>query len=59
MTHDTTNIIAFQMTRLDLVRAADEVEVVAPQELRDDVLAECEAHAAVVLAPARDVLVRV
>jgi len=43
----------------DLVRAADEIEVVTPQELRHDVLAKRKAHAAVVLPPADDVLVGV
>jgi hypothetical protein len=39
--------------------AADEVEVVSAQELSHHVLAEGERHAAVVLAPAHDVLVGV
>ena len=43
----------------DLMGAADQVEVVLPQEVRDDVRAEGETHAAVVLAPALDVGVRV
>lgn len=43
----------------DLMRAADEVHVVFLQESRDDVGAEREGHAAVVLGPAGDVLVRV
>ena len=38
---------------------ADEVEVVPAQELRDHVLPEGEGDAAVVLAPAHDVLVGV
>ena len=42
-----------------LVRAADEVEVVAAQELGHDVLSEGEADTAIVLAPAHDVLVGV
>jgi len=42
-----------------LVCPADEVEVVPAQELGDHVLPEGEGHAAVVLAPAHDVLVRV
>ena len=43
----------------DLVGAADEVHVVLLKETRDDVRAEGEGHAAVVFAPAGDVLVRV
>lgn len=43
----------------DLVRAANEVHVVFLQEARDDVGTERERDAAVVLRPARDVLVRV
>mmetsp|Transcript_17525 Transcript_17525/g.54741 ORF Transcript_17525/g.54741 Transcript_17525/m.54741 type:complete len:529 (-) Transcript_17525:13-1599(-) len=43
----------------DLVGAADEVEVHLAEELGDDVLAEGEGDAAVVLAPAHHVLVRV
>ena len=43
----------------DLVRAANEVEVVAPQKLRHHVLAKRKAHAAVILPPADDVLVGV
>ena len=43
----------------DLVGAADEVEVVLVKELGDDVLAEGEGDAAVVLAPPVDVLVGV
>mmetsp|Transcript_27350 Transcript_27350/g.84771 ORF Transcript_27350/g.84771 Transcript_27350/m.84771 type:complete len:254 (+) Transcript_27350:1025-1786(+) len=43
----------------DLVRAADEVEVVFPEELLNDVSAEGEADAAVVLAPADEALLGV
>ena len=43
----------------DLVGTADEVEVVLVQELGDDVLSEGEGDAAVVLAPAVNVLVGV
>ena len=43
----------------DLVGAADEVEVVLVKELGDDVLAEGEGDAAIVLAPPVDVLVGV
>ena len=42
-----------------LMRTANEVNVVALQELGHDVRAKGEAHAAVVLAPAANVLVRV
>ena len=42
-----------------LVRSADEVQVVAVEELADHVGAEGEGDAAVVLAPALHVLVRV
>ena len=43
----------------DLMRPADEVEVVSVEELGDDVGAEGEGDAAVVLAPPLHVLVRV
>ena len=41
------------------MRAADEVEVVSVEEFGHDVGPERERHAAVVLAPAGDVFVRV
>lgn len=43
----------------DLVRSADEVQVVAVEELADHVGPEGEGHAAVVLSPALNVLIRV
>ena len=43
----------------DLVRAADEVEVVSAQELSHHVLAKGEGHTTVVLSPAHDVFVGV
>jgi len=43
----------------DLMRSADEVEVMLLEKLCDDVASEREAHSAIVLAPPFDVLVRV
>lgn len=43
----------------DLVRSADQVEVVPLEELCNDVLAEGERNTAVVLAPSLDVLIGV
>lgn len=40
-----------------LVGSADEVQVVAVEELADHISSECERDAAVVLSPALDVLV--
>jgi hypothetical protein len=48
-----------QRDEAHLVGAADEVQVVPAQELGHHVLTEGEGHAAVVLAPAYDVLVGV
>ena len=41
------------------MRAANEVEVVAAEELCDNVLAKGEGHAAVILSPANNVLIRI
>ena len=46
-------------SKAHLVGSADEVKVMAAQELGNHVLPEGEGHAAVVLAPAHDVLVGV
>ncbi len=43
----------------NLMRTADEVHVMLLQEARHYVWPECEAHTSVVLAPPRDVLIRV
>ena len=51
--------MTMQRGEAHLVGAADEVQVVPAQELGHHVLAEGEGHAAVVLAPAHDVLVGV
>lgn len=42
-----------------LMRPADEVKIMSPQELHDDVLPKGEGHPAVVLPPADDIAVRV
>lgn len=39
--------------------SADQIQIMSVEELADDVGAECEGHAAVVLAPALHVLVGV
>ena len=43
----------------DLMRTTDEVHIVLLQESRDDIRAEGEGHASVVLAPSSDILVRI
>lgn len=49
----------FQVQSGDLVRSADEVQIVAVEELADHVGSEGEGDAAIVLSPALNVFIRV
>ena len=52
-------LVAVQRQRTDLMGSADQVQIVFVQELRDDLAAEGKRHAAIVLAPTVDFLVRI